>query len=90
MKDPSADLLDQREAEKWGKLVEGLLSLPLGNDPTMTVSIGASLPEPEWDQLLGFLRDNSDVFAWTPFDMFEIPSEVITHKLNVDPNFRLV
>ena len=28
------------------------------------------------------------MFAWTPSDMLEIPSEVITHKFTTNPNFK--
>ena len=84
------DLLDHRELEKRGELVEKLVAHPLGEDPAKTVSIDASLSSQESDQLLSFLRDNADVFAWSPSDMPGIPSRIITHKLNVDPSFRPV
>ena len=36
------------------------------------------------------LRDNANVFAWMPSDMPRILLEVITHKLNINPIFKLV
>lgn len=37
-----------------------------------------------------FLKDNSNVFAWSHKDMPRIESEVMVHKLNVDPDFKQV
>ena len=88
MKDPSTDLLDQRELEKQGEPAEGLLSLPLGKDPAKTMLIGASLPKLEWGQLFEFLKDNADIFAWTSSDMPRIPPKVITHKVNINSNIK--
>jgi hypothetical protein len=38
------------------------------------------------EDLVAFLRRNSDVFAWSHEDMPEIDLSVIVHKLNMDPN----
>ena len=35
--------------------------------------------------LIQFLQQNLDVFAWSHKDMPSIPTEVIQHKLNVNP-----
>ena len=83
-------MLDLRELEKRGEPIEKLVTHPLGDDPAKTISIGTYLSDQESDQLLRFLYDNADVFAWSPSDMLGIPSKVITHKLNVDPSFRPV
>ena len=82
------DLLDHRELKKRGEPTERLVTYPLGDDPAKMVSIGASLSKQEGDQLLSFLRDNVDIFAWSPLDMPGIPPEVITHKLNVNLSFK--
>ncbi|XP_074347251.1 uncharacterized protein LOC141686092 [Apium graveolens] len=37
-----------------------------------------------------FLQENSDVFAWTSADMPGIDSNLITHRLNVDPTRKVV
>lgn len=44
----------------------------------------------ERDQLVEFLRSNSDVFAWQPYDMPGSPVDVMCHKLYIDPNYRPV
>ena len=61
---------------------------PVDDDPTRTVSIGTLLPELEKDQLFMFLKNNADIFAWMPSNMSRIISEVITHKLNINPSFK--
>ena len=33
---------------------------------------------------------NADIFAWSAADMSGIPSEIITHRLNIDPTMRPV
>ena len=36
-------------------------------------------------KLVQFLKDNLDIFAWNHEDMPGISTEIIQHKLNVDP-----
>ena len=45
--------------------------------------IGVDLPDRN-PELLAFLRENSDVFAWTPSDIPGVDPTVITHRLNID------
>jgi hypothetical protein len=42
------------------------------------------------EDLVAFLRRNSDVFSWSHEDVPGIYPSVIVHKLNVDPNHRPV
>ena len=37
------------------------------------------------EEIIGFLKDNLDVFAWSHKDMPGIPANIIQHRLNVDP-----
>ncbi|GKV51996.1 hypothetical protein SLEP1_g58606 [Rubroshorea leprosula] len=55
-----------------------------------TVKIGTKLTEEERAELLEFLRDNQDVFAWTTDEMPGIPAELTVHKLSTDPTKRPV
>ena len=41
-------------------------------------------------QLVEFLKNNQDVFAWTHADMFKIHPGVMCHRLNIDPQVKLV
>ncbi|KAL0461959.1 UNVERIFIED_CONTAM: hypothetical protein Slati_0083500 [Sesamum latifolium] len=34
------------------------------------------------------LQRNADIFAWTPQDLEGIDPQVITHHLNIDPNYK--
>ncbi|GKV01868.1 hypothetical protein SLEP1_g14382 [Rubroshorea leprosula] len=52
--------------------------------------IGTKLTEEERAELLKFLRDNQDVFAWTTNEMPGIPAELTIHKLSTDPTKRPV
>ena len=38
-------------------------------------------------QVLLFLTQNIDVFAWDPYDVPGVNPEFIVHKLNVDPSY---
>ena len=40
------------------------------------------------ESMIKFLKNNSDVFAWTHEDMPGIDPSVICHKLNIDPSIR--
>ena len=40
-------------------------------------------------ELLLFLVQNVDVFAWSPYEVPRVNPEFIVHKLNVDPLFLL-
>ena len=37
-------------------------------------------------ELLLFIVNNMDVFAWSPYEAFGVDPEFICHRLNVDPN----
>ena len=40
--------------------------------------------------LTEFLRDNTNVFAWKPLDMPDIPREIAEHCLNIKADGKLV
>ena len=41
-------------------------------------------------RLVQFLKENLDVFTWSHEDMLDTSPRVIKHKLNVDPEKKLV
>ncbi|KAL5577383.1 hypothetical protein UlMin_019082 [Ulmus minor] len=51
---------------------------------------GSSLTGQLRTDLINFLRDHRDVFAWSHEDMPGIDPKVIIHRLNIDPSFRPV
>ena len=46
--------------------------------------IGMTLSPKMKTQLVQFLKENLDIFAWTHKDMPNISPKIIRHKLNVD------
>jgi hypothetical protein len=47
------------------------------------VVIGDNLVEKLELALTSFLRDNADIFSWTPSDMPSVPRELAEHSLDV-------
>jgi hypothetical protein len=52
------------------------------------VMLGSQLSEEQEKNLLRFLFNNKDVFAWSANDLCGVNRDVIEHSLNVDPSFR--
>ncbi|XP_050264200.1 uncharacterized protein LOC126708447 [Quercus robur] len=69
---------DRVEVLEAVELVEG--------NADRTTRIGTTLSPEMRARLIKFLKGNLDVFAWSHEDMPGISSEVIQHRLNVDPN----
>ena len=56
------------------------------DDPGKSTKIGVDLEGKIKKDLICFLRENIDVFAWSHEDMPGIDPRVITHRLNVYPS----
>ncbi|XP_065039424.1 uncharacterized protein LOC135673957 [Musa acuminata AAA Group] len=87
-------LTDPRETKKLTPHPEprgSTVDIPLMEArPDQTVKIGSELPEQEREQLVGLLRENADVFAWSPSDMTGVNPEIAEHHLNIPPDARPV
>ncbi|GAU41591.1 hypothetical protein TSUD_272000 [Trifolium subterraneum] len=59
--------------------------VPLGEDPTKGVKIGADLPDLVKRQLKACLRENAELFAWSAAKMPGRDPEVACHQLTIDP-----
>uniref|UniRef100_A0A2N9ECS2 RNase H type-1 domain-containing protein n=1 Tax=Fagus sylvatica TaxID=28930 RepID=A0A2N9ECS2_FAGSY len=70
-------------AEPTEKLEE--ITLTEGNEKRRT-RIGTTMPAEIRGSIVQFLRENADVFAWSHEDMPGISTEVMVHKLNVNPS----
>uniref|UniRef100_A0A2N9F1B6 Uncharacterized protein n=1 Tax=Fagus sylvatica TaxID=28930 RepID=A0A2N9F1B6_FAGSY len=70
-------------AEPTEKLEE--ITLTEGNEKRKT-RIGTTMPAEIRGSIVQFLRENADVFAWSHEDMPGISTEVMIHKLNVNPS----
>ncbi|GAV82548.1 hypothetical protein CFOL_v3_25999 [Cephalotus follicularis] len=66
--------------------VEDVVQVPLeaGNSERV-FQVGSQLGEVEKGELITFLRNNRDVFAWSAEEVPGISPSVIIHKLSVDP-----
>jgi len=68
--------------------VEDLVEVPVDErDPTRTLRVGSELAPQAQGELVGFLKGNLDVFAWTHEDMEGISPDVMYHRLNIDEKF---
>ena len=84
----SVDGLDARDdlTEERGDPIEDLVLVPLNDrNAEHVVMIGSNLGEEVRTHLVDFLRKNVDFFAWVPADMQRIDTEVMEHRLAVDP-----
>ncbi|XP_042511717.1 uncharacterized protein LOC122086839 [Macadamia integrifolia] len=71
--------------------VEELLTIPISEaEPTRIVQLGALLSSQRHEEILNFLGENSDIFAWKASDMPGISRTVAEHSLDVNPSFRPV
>ncbi|XP_012836530.1 PREDICTED: uncharacterized protein LOC105957147 [Erythranthe guttata] len=58
--------------------------------PECVTRIGSSLDGEMKEQLIGLLRDNSDVFAWKSEDLTGIDPSIMVHKLHINTKVRPV
>ncbi|GAV85217.1 hypothetical protein CFOL_v3_28655, partial [Cephalotus follicularis] len=66
--------------------VEDVLQVPIEEGNTERIlQVGSQLGEAEKGELITFLRDNKDVFAWSAEEVPGISANVMVHKLSVDP-----
>ncbi|GAU18440.1 hypothetical protein TSUD_231770 [Trifolium subterraneum] len=72
--------------ENYRPIPDGEFELvPLGEDPTKGVKVGADLPDLVKRQLKACLKENVELFAWSAAEMPEINPEVACHQLTIDP-----
>jgi hypothetical protein len=73
----------QNIAEPTEELEEIVL---IEDNEKKTTKIGTSMTKEIRYLIVSFLRKNADVFKWSHDDMLGISTEVIAHKLNVNPS----
>ena len=64
---------------------EDLVKIIIGDDPEKFFQVGSQLPQQEREELIGFLKQNIDVFAWNTYEAPGVDLEFICHHLNVNP-----
>ena len=65
---------------------EDLEKVAVGVDPEKFFQVGSELPPQEKEELIGFLRENVDVFAWDAYEAPGVNLSFICHHLNVNPS----
>lgn len=85
------DNIDMRDKERLrqGEPDEELDEIELeANHRERKVKIGSALDQGVRADLIQFLRENKEVFAWSHEDMPGIDRRIIAHRLNVNPVMR--
>ena len=65
---------------------EDLVKVTIGDDPEKFFQIESQLPQQEREELVEFLKQNIDVFAWNAYEAPGVNLEFICHHLNVNPS----
>ena len=89
--DEQAQMMNIEERRVVAKPTEAFEDNSLDeDDPEKSTRIGVDLEENIKKDLIRFLRENIDVFAWSHENMPGIDPSVITHRLNVYPSSKPV
>ena len=64
---------------------EDLVKVVIGDDREKFFQIGSQLPHQEREELIEFLKQNIDVFAWNACEATRVDPEFICHHLKVNP-----
>ena len=62
-----------------------LKKVVVGIDPEKFFQVGSKLSPQEKEELIGFLREKVDVFAWDIYEAPRVDQSFICHHLNVNP-----
>ena len=63
---------------------EDLVKVIIGDDPKKFFQVESQLPQQEREELIRFLKQNIDVFAWNTYEAPRVDLEFICHHLNVN------
>ncbi|XP_023875657.1 uncharacterized protein LOC111988125 [Quercus suber] len=75
-------IIEKKEKEK----VEALETVKLiEKEPMKTTRVGTTMSADIKKKLVQLLKENLDIFTWSREDMLGISTEIIQHKLEVDP-----
>ena len=89
--DKNVQAMNIEERRVIAKPIEVLEDVTLDeNNPEKYTRVGVSMEKKTKQNLVQFLKESTDVFAWSHEDMPGIDPSVITHHLNVYPSFKPV
>ena len=63
---------------------EDLEKVSMGIDPEKFFQVSLELSPQEKEELIAFLRENEDVFAWDAYEAPGVDPDFICHHLNVN------
>ena len=66
-----------------------LKKVVVGIDPEKFFQVGSKLSPQEKEELIGFLKENVDVFAWDAYEVPRVDPNFICHHLKVNPSVAL-
>ena len=64
---------------------EDLMKITIGDDSEKFFQVGSQLPQQEREELIEYLKQNIDVFAWNIYEAPGVDPKFICHHLNVNP-----
>ena len=64
---------------------EDLVKIIIGDNLEKFFQVGSQLPQQEREELVEFLKQNIDVFAWNTYEAPGVDPNFICHHLNVNP-----
>ena len=68
---------------------EDLEKVAVDVDSEKFFQVDSELPSQEKEELIGFLRENADVFAWDAYEVPRVDPNFICHHLKVNPSVAL-
>ena len=64
---------------------EDLVKITIEDDPEKFFQVESQLPQQEREELVKFLKQNIDIFAWNTYEAPGVDPNFICHHLNVNP-----
>ena len=64
---------------------EDLVKITIEDDPEKFFQVESQLPQLEREELVEFLKQNIDVFAWNTYEAPGVDPDFICHHLNINP-----
>ena len=64
---------------------EDLAKIIIRDDPEKFFQVESQLPQQEREELIDFLKQNIDVFAWNTYEAPGVDPKFICHNLDVNP-----
>ena len=65
---------------------EDLVKVTIRDDPEKFFQIGCQLPQQEREELVEFLKQNINVFAWNAYEAPGVDPKFVCYHLNVNPS----